>query len=244
MNTPAEEVVAAATTSSTVVSERHRVRRSLPRLFWVVAVVVPLALTALVGLTRGPAIEATLVGQAREALVAEGIKGVGLVADGRRLTARVPTGRDPSKVSQVLSGVSGVSAVKTTDVYANRAEARACAELQRKLDRATDGQRIGFEGSSTRLTASGRQAVTAVAGLLEACRPAVVTVGGHTDGSTYNGPEISLARARAVIDLLVRAGVKRERLEARGYADQFPLVEHDDVASRARNQRVSVVAVQ
>jgi len=81
-----------------------------------------------------------------------------------------------------------------------------------------------------------------VAGLLRACRPAVVTVGGHTDGSTVDGPEISLERARVVIDLLVRAGVKRQRLEPRGYADQFPLSDRDDPAARARNQRVSVVA--
>jgi len=242
MNTPAEDPVAAATSSSTVVSERHRVRRPLPRLFWVLVVVVPLALTALVGLTRGPALEATLVSQARSALVDEGIKGVRLTADGRRLTAGVPTGRDAEKVSQVLARVSGVSAVKTTDVYANAAEARACKELQRKLDRATKGQRIAFDGSSTRLTAAGRAMMAQVAAILRACRPATVVVGGHTDGSTYNGPEISLRRARVVIDLLARAGVQRQRMEPRGYADQFPLAERDDAASRARNQRASVAA--
>ena len=242
MNTPAEEPVAAATTSSTVASERHRVRQPLPRLFWVIVVVVPLALTALVGITQGRALEATLVSQARSALAEEGIKGVRLTADGRRLTAGVPTGRDPEKVSRVLVGVSGVSAVKTTGVFANAAEARACTDLQKKLDRATKGQHIGFDGSSTRLTASGRQMVAAVGALLKACPPATAVVGGHTDGSTFNGPEISLRRARLVIDLLARAGVQRQQLEPRGYADQFLLAERDDAASRARNQRASVVA--
>jgi outer membrane protein OmpA-like peptidoglycan-associated protein len=241
MNTPAEVPAASATTSFTVVSERRRVRRPLPRLFWVI-VVVPLALTALVGITQGPALESTLVRQARSALVDEGIKGVRLTADGRRLTAGVPTGRDAEKVSQVLAGVSGVSAVSTAAVYADAAEARACDGLQKKLDRATKGQRIAFDGSSTRLTASGRQMVGAVSALLKACRPATAVVGGHTDGSTYNGPEISLRRARLVIDLLARAGVQRQRLEARGYADQFPLAERDDAASRAQNQRASVAA--
>ena len=242
MNTPAEEPAAAAATSSTLVSERHRVRRPLPRFMWVVAVVVPIALTALVGLTRGPALEATLVSQARAALADEGIKGVRLTADGRRLSAGVPTGRDPERVSQVLAGVNGVSAVSTTAVFASTAEAKACTNLQKKIDRVTTGQRIAFEGSSTRLSASGRQMVTAVGALLSACRPATAVVGGHTDASTHNGSEISLRRARLVIDLLVRAGVKRPRLEGRGYADQFPLAERSDAASRARNHRVSVVA--
>jgi outer membrane protein OmpA-like peptidoglycan-associated protein len=242
MNTPAEVPAAPAATSSTVVSERHRVRRPLPRLFWAFLVVVPLALTALVGLTQGPELEATLISQARSALVDEGIKGVRLTADGRRLTAGVPTGRDPEKVSRVLAEVSGVSAVSTAAIYANAAEARACDGLQKKLDRATKGQRIAFDGSSTRLTAAGREMVAAVGALLKACRPATAVVGGHTDGSTYNGPEISLRRARLVIDLLARAGVQRQRLEARGYADQFPLAERDDAASRAQNQRASVAA--
>jgi outer membrane protein OmpA-like peptidoglycan-associated protein len=138
--------------------------------------------------------------------------------------------------------VDGVRAVSTTDVFASAAEARACTNLQQKLDRATKGQRITFEGSSTRLTASGRQMVTAVGELLSACRPATAVVGGHTDASTHHGSEISLRRARLVIDLLARAGVKRPRLEGRGYADQFPLAERGDAASRARNHRVSVVA--
>lgn len=242
MKTPSEDPVAAATPSTTVVTERHRVRRPLTRSFWVLAVVAPLALTGVVGYTQGPAVEATLVASARKALVAEGLKGVGLVADGQRLTAEVPTGRDPAVVAKVLAGVRGVAAVSTTEVFANAAEAKACDGLQRKLDRATRRQRIPFAGSSTRLTAEGQQWVTAVGRLLKACRPATATVGGHSDSSTVNGPEISLERARVVIRLLVRAGVKRERLAPRGYADQFPVSERDDQASRAKNQRASVVA--
>jgi outer membrane protein OmpA-like peptidoglycan-associated protein len=242
MDTPAEEGVAAATASWSVVSERLRVRRPLPRFFWVVAVVVPIALTALVGVNLGPALEATLVSQARAALVEEGIKGVELTADGRRLSAGVPTGRDPEKVSQALSGVSGVSAVSTTDIFAGEAEAKACKNVQKKLDRATKGQRIPFDGASVQLTASGRQMVTAVGEVLSACRPATAVIGGHTDASTHNGPEIALRRAHLVIDLLAKAGVKKQRLEARGYADQFPLAERSDAASRAMNHRVSVVA--
>ena len=84
--------------------------------------------------------------------------------------------------------------------------------------------------------------MTEVGGLLKACRPATATVGGHTDSSTHNGPELSLVRARVVIDALTRTGVKRVRLSPRGYADQFPLADRDDPSSRAKNHRVSIVA--
>jgi outer membrane protein OmpA-like peptidoglycan-associated protein len=240
--TPPPEAPVAEATPSRVVTERHAVRRPLTRSFWVLAAVAVLALTGVVGFTQGPAVERSLVAQARQALVAEGLKGVGLVADGQRLTAEVPTGRDPEEVSRILAGVAGVAAVRTTEVFANAAEARACNGLQRKLDRATRGQRIPFTGTSTALSGEAMQRVRTVAGLLKACRAATATVGGHTDSSTHNGPEISLGRARAVIKALTRLGVDRARLAPRGYADQFPLGERGDAASQAKNHRVSVVA--
>ena len=40
----------------------------------------------------------------------------------------------------------------------------------------------------------------------------------------------------------IGAGVARVRLAPRGYADQFPVAERGDAASRAKNHRVSVVA--
>jgi outer membrane protein OmpA-like peptidoglycan-associated protein len=237
--TPAPEAPVAAESPPTVVTERHAVRRPLTRRSWIVALAGLLVLTGVVGFTQGPAVERSLAAQARRALAAEGLKGVGLVPDGRRLTAEVPTGRDPEAVARVLAAVDGVSAVRATEVFANPAEARACTNLQRKLDRATRGQRIPFVGTSMSLTSEGTGRVREVAALLRACRPATATVGGHTDSSTNNGPELSLLRARLVIRLLTRAGVERERLAPRGYADQFPVAER---GSRAQNHRVSVVA--
>ena len=129
--TPPPEAPVAVATPPTVVTERHAVRRPLTRSYWVVAGVVLLLLTGAVGFTQGAAVEESLVAQARRALVAEGLKGVGLVADGQRLTAEVPTGRDPDEVTRVLAGVEGVGAVRTTEVFANAAEAKACHQLQR-----------------------------------------------------------------------------------------------------------------
>jgi outer membrane protein OmpA-like peptidoglycan-associated protein len=161
--------------------------------------------------------------------------------DGRRVTAEVPTGRDPEAVAAVLSALPAFGAVATTAVYASRAEARACRTLQRDLDRVTNRQQLPFVGTSTSPAAAGRQMVGAVARLLHGCRPAVVTVGGHTDGSTVNGSTISLQRARVVAAMLKDAGIASDRLLPRGYADQFPVDERDGAVADARNQRVSVV---
>ena len=241
MDLPHEEIGVAPAASGDSVHANSRVRRPLSRTFWLVAIVVPIALTALVGLTDAPSIEKTLSRTGRAALRDQGITDVRLAMDGRRVTARVPTGRDPVAVAAVLSSLPGFAEVSTKAVFASAAEARACRTLPRALDRATNGQQIPFVGSSTQLDPSGRRLVDAVARLLRDCRPAVVTVGGHTDGSTYNGGDVSLQRARVVVAILKKAGIGSERLLARGYADQLPLDEGDGAVADARNQRVSVI---
>src|SRR5699024_669150 len=136
-----------------------------------------------------------------------GLKGVKLTVDGRSVSAGVPTGEDPAEVERVLSGVPGVMSVDTENVYRSAREARACQDIQRKIDRATHNQRIPFSGSSTRLTPAGSGMVATVGKLLTACGAVSVTVGGHTDSSTVGGADISLERARVIIDALKKAGI-------------------------------------
>jgi outer membrane protein OmpA-like peptidoglycan-associated protein len=220
--------------------ERQRVRRPLGGLFWLAAVMLPLALTAGVALTRTPVLERTLHDRAVRALDQAGLGRVRVVVDGRQLLAKVPTGTRGKKVAATLTRVPGVQAVRTVPVYASKAEARACAHLQVKLDRATGHEAIPFEGGSTRLSGTGVRMVQAAARLLRACRPATVIVGGHTDPSTPNGSTISLFRARVLVKALRARGVAGRRLTARGYGDQFPLTQSATPAARARNERGSL----
>lgn len=226
--------------SRSLVIDKHRVRRPIGKGFWTLAAVVPVMLTAVVGLTQGPAVEKALRTEAQGALAAQGIKGVKIVADGRFLTAKVPTGKDPAVVETVLSAVEGVTTVQTTSVYASPAEAKACANLQHKVDRATQGQRITFVGGSTQLTVEGRERALAVAQLLRACPSAVATIGGHTDSHIYDGADVSFARAQVILRLLKAERISSTRLKPRGYADQFPIAEGDTLAAQARNQRGSI----
>ena len=231
-------------TSRSVVVEQHRVRRPVGAWFWLALVVVPVALTALVGLTQGSALEESLRADAAAALKDAGFSGVEIVVDGRTVTAEVPTGQDPDAVEAALASVPGVMSAEAKEVYASAKEARACENIQRKIDRATNKQRIPFVGESTRLTAGGAAMVREVGKLLVACRAVEATVGGHTDSSTFDGSDISLERARVIIRLLKAAGVESTRLEPRGYGDQFPIDDGDSNAARARNQRGSVAVVE
>ena len=239
MDTPTTSTDEAS--SGTLVVETRTVRRPLGRVFWVCAALVPVMLTIGIGVSRGPSVEHLLKKDVQTALVAADIDGVGLRVDGRIVTAEVPTGVDVDKVKNVVADVNGVSAVSAKMVYASYAEARDCANLQAKLDKATNNERIPFSSGSEKVTSAGAAMLRDVAKILQACKTAVVYVGGHTDPSTKLGSTLSLERAQLMRKLLKSFGVDGDRLEARGYGDQFPIDESGSAAGRARNERGSII---
>ncbi len=102
--------------------------------------------------------------------------------------------------------------------------------------------RIGFEPNSDRLTATGKQVLTALGGALK--RPEFASsrfaIVGHTDarGSEQYNQQLSERRAAAVKEYLVRtAGIDEARLIAIGLGKSKPLA--DPLA--AENRRVEIV---
>lgn len=234
-----DDVVAdPATTPADTATERVLARRALPGWFVPISLVLALGLSAGTVLVTRSSVESDVRARGAAALEAAGISGVTLVAEGRDVTAQVPTGRNPDRVSEVLSEVSAIGGVEIEQVYASKKEAEACENLQRKIDRATNEQQIPFTGRSTRPTAAGERMIAEVGDLLTACRPAEVVVGGHSDTLTQDGPVVSLERARYLARQLERAGVAAGRIEVRGYGDQFPI--SDNPRERALNERGSV----
>jgi OOP family OmpA-OmpF porin len=73
-----------------------------------------------------------------------------------------------------------------------------------------------------------------------------VEIQGHTDnrGVPAANRALSQARADAVRDYLVKAGVAAERITARGYGDSRPLVPNLTDKNRARNRRVEFIILE
>lgn len=67
-----------------------------------------------------------------------------------------------------------------------------------------------------------------------------VEIEGHTDdqGSDDYNLRLSDARAKAVVDYLLKKKVEKERLSWKGYGESKPLVKNDSEANRAINRRV------
>jgi len=72
-----------------------------------------------------------------------------------------------------------------------------------------------------------------------------VRIEGHTDnvGNDMGNLKLSQARAEAVRQYLVKAGVSADRLDARGFGESYPLVSNDTEDGRAKNRRVEFIIV-
>jgi chemotaxis protein MotB len=70
---------------------------------------------------------------------------------------------------------------------------------------------------------------------------------GHTDSVPIHNPrfrsnwELSAARSIALVELLIKFGVARERLAIAGYADTAPVDQNDTEEGRRKNRRVDIV---
>ena len=101
--------------------------------------------------------------------------------------------------------------------------------------------KIYFETGSAEIRATSHSLLDEVA-LVMLDNPQLlnVEVQGHTDdvGSTHDNQELSSGRAQSVRSYLIEAGVRAERLQARGFGESMPLTTADTAEGRTQNRRV------
>ncbi|SEL73480.1 OmpA/MotB family protein [Halomonas daqiaonensis] len=107
--------------------------------------------------------------------------------------------------------------------------------------------RLLFPTAEAELTEEGQQLVSGRLRELVERHSGEVAVEGHSDSRPINTERfpsnwaLSSARAIAIVEALVEAGVEPSRLRAVGLADTRPLESNDTAEGRARNRRVEVV---
>ena len=99
---------------------------------------------------------------------------------------------------------------------------------------------ITFFTDSARLTKDGRRVVREAAEVLEEHPEVEVRIEGHTDsrGTEAHNLRLSERRADKVLDRLAKLGVDRDRLTAKGYGEEDPLVTPRTFADLEKNRRV------
>lgn len=102
---------------------------------------------------------------------------------------------------------------------------------------------VFFETDKAVLSKSSLPELQRVAKFLKANPNYQVEIAGHTDNTgddAYN-MDLSTKRANSVVDYLVRNGVDRSRLTAKGYGETMPVSSNDTEDGRAENRRVEFI---
>ena len=149
-----------------------------------------------------------------------------------------------STVSELATGaVSGLPKTFTakTEIVTRQdgqaLPANRCRDLI--LNQAQRGH-IEFEYAKTVIPADSFPLLDRVAAAMARCPDVKIEVGGHTDtgGSPAKNRELTQSRAEAVVDYLVDAGIKRERLTAVGYGESKPIADNATAQGKATNRRI------
>jgi chemotaxis protein MotB len=107
--------------------------------------------------------------------------------------------------------------------------------------------RVLFDSGKATLRRSAYPVLDRVAQVLKEIPDQPVGVEGHTDNVPIkvsgwaSNDALSLARAQAVVDYLVRKGVAAGRLTPIGYGETHPIASNDAADGRQKNRRVEIV---
>ncbi len=103
------------------------------------------------------------------------------------------------------------------------------------------GEKIYFKSGSDALLPRSFSLLSQIAGVLKAhWEIRKLLIEGHTDnrGDSELNVDLSERRARRVRDFLVKQGVARRRLDAKGYGPTTPITSNRRRSGRAKNRRV------
>ena len=115
--------------------------------------------------------------------------------------------------------------------------AERCGEL---LQAVLKTGRIEFDGNKAEIAGDSYGFLDRVSATVARCPDANIEIGAHTDseGSASRNRDRTQARADAIVDFLVNAGVRRERLTAVGYGEDNPIADNKTDQGKVANRRI------
>lgn len=113
-------------------------------------------------------------------------------------------------------------------------------ECEAQIAALQSGRKINFEPGSATIDAQGAAIMDDIAELLKQCGEIRMEIGGHTDsqGSEEMNAQLSLSRARAVVDELRLRRVLTSNIEAKGYGESTPIADNATEEGRETNRRI------
>jgi outer membrane protein OmpA-like peptidoglycan-associated protein len=120
------------------------------------------------------------------------------------------------------------------------------SKTQEEIDEILSKEKIFFKRLSTDITDKSYKVVEDIAKILEKNSSVRVEIGGHTDakGEDEVNEWISLQRAKSVKNELVKLGISKDRIVAKGYGESKPLVPNDKNGYSFENRRVEFKIIE
>jgi outer membrane protein OmpA-like peptidoglycan-associated protein len=102
---------------------------------------------------------------------------------------------------------------------------------------------LNFETGTTTLTADSTGTVDSLVAILKCFPQTQVQLDGYTDntGDAAANKKLSLDRATAVKDLLVKGGIEESRMTTQGLGQDNPVASNDTEEGKAKNRRLELV---
>jgi OOP family OmpA-OmpF porin len=157
------------------------------------------------------------------------------------------TGRKSAgtELSQLLSDKLGSGGQFAMDVtYQEKldpvAQLPTPDECEARVAEVQADRKIGFEPGSARIDPQGAAIMDEIAEILKECGELKMEIGGHTDsqGREEMNRQLSLERARAVLNELRLRRVLTSTIEAKGYGETTPIADNDTEEGREINRRI------
>ena len=155
------------------------------------------------------------------------------------------------KLSALLSDTLGGEAhfaidVRYDEAFDPIAQIPTPAECQARLAAAQDERKIGFAPGSAEIDAGSVATMDRIADILKDCGDLRMEIAGHTDsqGGEEMNRNLSLGRARAVLEELRLRRVLISRIDAQGYGESTPIADNATAEGREQNRRIEFRVVR
>lgn len=102
---------------------------------------------------------------------------------------------------------------------------------------------INFDSGKATIKKESMPIVEQIIEMMKQAKDIKLGVEGHTDsdGSNESNQKLSEARAKAVVDAIVKGGIDAARLSSAGFGEEKPIADNSTAEGKAKNRRVELI---
>lgn len=102
---------------------------------------------------------------------------------------------------------------------------------------------INFDSGKSTIKKESMPIIEQIIEMMKQAKDIKISVEGHTDadGTNESNQKLSEARAKAVVDAIVKGGIDVSRLSSAGYGEEKPIADNSTADGKAKNRRVELI---